>query len=137
MNTQTKLPKFFIVDDDPFCRMRLSQHLHNLGFKDNMLFDNGMDCINKLNLQPDIIFLDYDMPQYNGLELIKKINKLNPDIFLVLVSGQQDMQVAINALKFGAFDYVIKGEDDLDNINSSLRRMFGKAEHMTRLCDAN
>src|ERR1700742_3264337 len=77
MNTQTKLPKFFIVDDDPFCRMRLSQHLNNLGFKDNTQFDNGIDCINKLNLQPDIIFLDYDMPQVNGIEVIKKINKLN------------------------------------------------------------
>ncbi len=132
-----KLPKFFIVDDDPFCRMRYSQHLKNLGFKDNILFDNGLDCINKLNLQPDIIFLDYDMRPYNGLEVIEKINRLNPDIYLILISGQRDMQIAINALKSGAFDYVIKGEDDLDKISSSLQKMFSKTKHLTRLSEVN
>ena len=132
-----KLPKFFIVDDDPFCRMRYNQHLQNLGFKDNILFDNGLDCINKLNLQPDIIFLDYDMRPYNGLEVIEKINRLNPDIYLILISGQKDMQVAVNALKSGAFDYVIKGEDDLDKISSALQKMFMKTKHLTRLSEVN
>jgi len=132
-----KLPKFFIVDDDPFCRLRYNQHLINLGFRDNVLFDNGLDCINKLNLQPDIIFLDYDMQPYNGLEMIEKINRLNPDIYLLLISGQKDMQVAINALKSGAFDYVIKGEHDLDKISSVLQKMFVKTKQMTRLCEVN
>ena len=132
-----KLPKFFIVDDDAFCRMRYNQHLMNLGFNDNILFDNGLDCINKLNLQPDIIFLDYNMHPYNGLEMIEKINRLNPDIYLLLISGQRDMQVAINALKSGAFDYVIKGENDLDKISSVLQKMFSKTKQRTRLCEVN
>jgi DNA-binding NtrC family response regulator len=132
-----KLPKFFIVDDDPFCRFRYNQHLINLGFHDNVLFDNGLDCINKLNLQPDIIFLDYDMQPYNGLEMIEKINRLNPDIYLLLISGQKDMQVAINALKSGAHDYVIKGENDIDRISSILQKMFVKTKKLTRLCEVN
>jgi len=135
--TTTKLPKFFIVDDDPFCRMRYNQHLQNLGFKDNILFDNGLDCINKLNLQPDIIFLDYDMQGYNGLEVVQKINRLNPDIYVLLISGQRDMQVAVDALRSGAFDYVIKGEDDLDKITTALKNMFSKTKNLTRLSEVN
>ena len=122
MNKANNL-KFFIVDDDPFYRMLYHQHLTNLGFKDNILIDNGADCINRLYLQPDIIFLDYNMAPYNGLDVLKKIKITHPNIYLLLISGQKDLQIAVNALKQGAFDYIIKGEDDLDMISNVIRKI--------------
>ena len=115
--------KFFIVDDDPFCRMLYQQHLVNLGFHNNCLFDNGMDCIKKLTEKPDIIFLDYDMKPYNGLEVLRMVKRMNPDVHLLLISSQKDMQVAINALKYGAFDYIVKGDKDLETISHALKRI--------------
>ena len=73
--SNTKKLKFFIVDDDPFSRMLYNQHLLNMGYKNNVLLDNGIDCINKLELEPDIIFLDYDMQPINGLEVLKKVKE--------------------------------------------------------------
>ncbi len=54
-------PKFFIVDDDAHCRMRFHRHLVNLGYNNNILFDNGVDCLARLDMNPDVVFLDYDM----------------------------------------------------------------------------
>lgn len=109
--------KVFIVDDDPFCRMMYHQHLLNLGFKENFLFSNGPDCINNLSERPDIVFLDYDMKPYNGLEILKVIRQFNPDIYLLMLSAQKDVKVAFNALKHGAFDYISKGKNDLETIS--------------------
>ena len=110
--------KFFIVDDDYFCRMLYQQHLTNLGYKDNLLFDNGYDCIKRLDLMPDVIFLDYDMKPFNGLEVLQIVKQYNPDIRLLIISGHNDAQIAIDAMKLGAYDFVKKGERDLEKISS-------------------
>jgi DNA-binding NtrC family response regulator len=119
----TKNLKFFIVDDDPFSRMLYQQHLLNLGYRNNILFDNGEDCINRLNLQPDIIFIDYDMKPANGLDVIERVKKLNPDIYLLMISGQKDIQVAIDAVRSGAYDYIVKGEQDLEMISDVINKI--------------
>lgn len=118
-----KLLKTFIVDDDPFCAGLYEQHLTNNGFKNVSCFYNGQDCINNLTEQPAIIFLDHSMVPLNGLEVLKKIKRFNPDIYTVLVSGQEDMQVAISALKYGAFDYIIKGDKDLEMMDVVLQKI--------------
>lgn len=115
--------KIFIVDDDPFCRNLYEQCLISLGYSNVQQFDNGQDCINELIEQPDIVFLDYCMEPLNGLEVLKKIKRFNPNIFLVVVSGQDDMEVAVNALKYGAFDYIVKGSNELDRINIVMQKI--------------
>lgn len=124
MGTKDQL-KIFIVDDDPFCLGMYQQHLVNAGYKKPRTFSNGQDCLNRLTEQPDIILLDHQMEPYNGLEVLKKIKRVNPDIYLLLISGQDDMQVAINALKYGAFDYIIKGDGDLQKITQVLEKIEG------------
>ena len=113
----------FIVDDDPMCRKLYSRCLHLLGCEQIQLFDNGQECINELVKQPDVVFVDYYMDGLNGLEVLKKIKRFDPDIFVVLISGQQDMQVAINSLKYGAFDYIIKGTDEAQRIKTATYKM--------------
>ena len=112
--------KVFIVDDDPFCRMMYHQHLLNLGFKESSLFSCGPDCISRLSEKPDIIFIDYDMKPFNGLETLQLIRQYDPNIYLVMLSAQKDIRVAINALKYGAFDYISKGKDDLDMMTKAI-----------------
>lgn len=129
--------KFFIVDDDPFYRMLYNQHLKNLGFKDNILMDNGDDCLKKLDMQPDVILLDYNMPPSNGLDILKKIKTTNPNIYILLISGQTDIQVALNALKFGATDYIVKGEEDLDMINEVLSKILTTRVPISKLYEMN
>lgn len=101
---------FFIVDDDVFCSSLYEQYLRNIGCINITHFSNGVDCLNNLHLNPDIIFLDHNMNDLTGFEVLKKIKRNNPGIYVVMISGQDDIKTAVDALKYGAFDYVIKDE---------------------------
>ncbi len=48
------------------------------------------------------------MDDMTGFEVLKKIKRYNPDIYIVMISGQENIKTAVDALKYGAFDYVIK-----------------------------
>jgi DNA-binding NtrC family response regulator len=115
--------KFFVIDDDPFHYLKFEQQLKNLGFVDVTIFDNGQTAVNQLTLGPDIILLDYEMTPINGIEVLKKIKRFNPDIYVILISAQEQMQVAINALKYGAFDYIIKGDNDTKKLIDVIHRI--------------
>ena len=112
--------KFFIVDDDHFSRMLYRQHLINLGFKNNILFDNGYDCIKKLDLSPDVIFLDYDMQPLNGLDVLQIVREHNPNIRLFIISSNANKEIADEALKQGAVGYIKKGDHDLEMISNAI-----------------
>lgn len=122
METNKKF-RIFLVDDDAFCMNVYQQHLTNLGYNDITGFGNGHDCLNHLNEQPDVIFLDYEMVNLTGLEVLKKIKRVNPDIFIIFLSGQASIMTAVNALKFGAFDYIVKGMYELENITKVLNKV--------------
>ncbi|URC11713.1 response regulator [Flavobacterium sp. B183] len=103
--------KFFLVDDDFFCANLYKQYLINMNYSDITHYSNGNDCINNLYQNPDIIFLDHNMEDISGFEVLKKIKRYNPNIYVIMISGQENIKTAVDALKYGAFDYVIKGSD--------------------------
>lgn len=113
----------FILDDDPFCGSLYEQHVRNLGHTNVKFFMDGQECLNSLTEQPDVIFLDYHMEPLNGLDVLRKIKRFNPNIYLVVVSSQEDVQVAVNSLKYGAFDYIIKGRNEFERIGTVLRKV--------------
>ncbi|MGF2414470.1 response regulator [Ferruginibacter sp.] len=115
--------KIFVVDDDEFCLNWYKQHLFNLGYTSIEVFDNGTACLNNLIQQPEVIFLDYGMDVLNGVEVLKKIKRFNPNIYVVFISGQEDVQTAVNALKYGAFDYIVKGTDERKRIAQVLEKI--------------
>jgi polysaccharide export outer membrane protein len=115
METQPQF-KFFIIDDDIFCANVYNQYLINMNFIDITHYTNGTDCINNLHQNPDIIFLDHNMEDISGFEVLKKIKRYNPNIYVVMISGQENIATAVDALKYGAFDYVIKGNDVYEKI---------------------
>ena len=129
--------KFFIVDDDPFYRMLYQQHLLNMGFKNSILINSGDECLNRLYMEPDIIFLDYNMPSSNGLEVLRKIKMTHPNICILLISAQKDIQVAVNALKHGASDYIIKGDEDLNMISGVLTKILTRKVPISKVFELN
>jgi polysaccharide export outer membrane protein len=108
--------RIFLVDDDPFCRSIYREHLSNLGFSDITDFENGVDCLSNLDKNPDIIFLDHGMGQLTGLEVLRRIKKSSQAVSVVFLSGEASLMTAVNALKAGAAEYIVKGRNDLANI---------------------
>lgn len=111
-----KSQKIFLVDDDPFCRQLIECAIRNVGYDNVQVFDNGAACLDALIEEPAIIFLDQMMGSVSGTDALKTIKRFNPDIYVVLVSGQQQVQVAVDSLKYGAFDYVVKDEQLPDRL---------------------
>lgn len=113
----------FIVDDNPIVRTTYQQCLIRLGCETVRSYDAGQTCLDELPLMPDLVLVDYLMEPMNGLELMKKIKRVLPQCFVVMISGQSDLQVAVNAMKYGAFDYISKGKSEMDQIAGVLHKV--------------
>ncbi len=127
--------KIFIVDDDPFCLAMYEEHLHNLGFTAVTAFSSGKELLSNLYKNPDLIFLDYNLDDIKGIELLLQIKEFNPNIHIVVVSGQVDMDIAIQFLKNGAFDYIIKDENDMEKISLAIDKWLQAIEFAENVTD--
>ncbi len=115
--------KFFIVDDDLFCANIYDQFLKNIGHNDITYYSNGNDCLSNLDQKPDIIFLDHNMDGISGFEVLKKIKRYNPNIYVVMISGQENIATAVDSLKYGAFDYLIKDDMVCHKMNNIIDKI--------------
>jgi DNA-binding NtrC family response regulator len=133
LSTMQKFPKsIFVVDDDRFHLEIMRQLLSAQGIEAISCFTSGLDCLNELHQNPDAIFLDHHMDVYSGFETLRKIKRYNPNIFVVMVSAQEDIDTAVATLKHGAFDYIQKNERLEENIKATLSSM----EHVRELLNA-
>ena len=106
----------FIVDDDPVQAVMLSDHLSKYSYLNIHTYSTGEECMqNIVTNKPQIIFLDYYFDKVsntsmNGLDILKAIRGQYPDVDVVMFSGQDKIEVAVNTMKYGAFDYIVKSE---------------------------
>lgn len=105
-------PKIVLVDDDSFCLSIYEQEIINLGFTQVKTYTSGAELLENMQDPPDIIFLDYNLQDMKGLDVLKKIKKNNRKTDVVIVSSQTDMHVTVELLKNGASDYIVKDEFD-------------------------
>ena len=107
--------KLFLVDDDAVFLKLLAIDLHEHADFDIETYATGEACIQHLSNNPDVIILDYhldgiDKNTMNGIETLDKIKAFNPDIPVVMLSSQDEIEVALNCMNHKAFDYVIKSK---------------------------
>jgi DNA-binding NtrC family response regulator len=121
----------FIVDDDPFWTAVLSQVLSNLGYENLVTYNNGADCIADLPDDPALIFLDYQMEDMNGLEVLKLIKDRNPSIGVIFCTAHEDLGVAIDAMKYGSFDFLLKANATKEEVSSIIDNI-SKSQVFTR-----
>lgn len=128
--------KIFIVEDDAWYSELLSYHLSLNPEYEVLCFPTGKECMANLYLNPDVICLDYSLPDATGEEVFKKIKQLNPEVQVVIISGQEDIKTAVNLLKLGAYDYIVKDEDTKERLwitISKIRQNIGLREEISIL----
>jgi len=124
MTNSAKDLRICIVDGDPICRELYKQYLYNMRFFKIDLFKDGQECIKMLDKKiPDLVFVDHQLASSDCLENLKRIKRINPDIYIVFISEPGDIDLAIHALKLGAFDYIVKGEKEEEMIHNVVRRI--------------
>jgi two-component system, NtrC family, response regulator AtoC len=115
--------RIFIVEDDPMYQ-RMVKYVMELNPDHEVhLFATGQECLKNLNLKPNIISLDYTLPDMTGEEVLSKIKAFNPNINVIILSGQQDIRTAVNLLKEGAHDYITKDNETKERLLNTLNHL--------------
>ena len=120
----------FLVDDDKFFLNGLYYFLTDtlsakIKFKK---FSTAEECLSALHENPDIIVLDYMLSTgtskaMNGLSVLKKINEKSPITFVIMLSAQDSIDVALETLNEGAYDYIPKSETAFVRLKNRIKNI--------------
>ncbi len=98
----------FVVDDDTYVLESVSVLLNKYGYS-VITCENAKEAMAKLQENKiDIVLTDIKMPVVSGIELLGEIHKLNPEIPVILMTAYAELDIAVDAVKKGAFDFIIK-----------------------------
>jgi DNA-binding NtrC family response regulator len=112
--------KILVVDDDPGIRESFEVLLRNWGF-DVLQADNALEGIKLVaRHDPDIVITDVVMPEMSGLELLRQLKEGNPSRPVLLVTAQGSIDMAVEAMKQGARDFLTKPVTDLEKLKALL-----------------
>lgn len=117
--------KILIVDDDKSVCNFISEILNNKGYS-VLAAGDGIEAIEIMeNEEVCIVISDLQMPGMDGIELLKRIKKERPDIEVIIMTGDGTIETAVEAMKLGAFDYIMKPLS-LDHLLLLIDRIYEK-----------
>ncbi len=115
--------KIFVVEDSEWYNRLL---VHTLSLNPDYeikSFFNGKDFLNSLYESPDIVTLDYRLPDLTGLDVLQRIREENSDVQVILISEQEDIDTVVSLLKLGAYDYISKSDDIRDRLLNTVKNI--------------
>ncbi|MFA5586180.1 MAG: response regulator [Saccharofermentanales bacterium] len=119
--------QIIIIDDNKYYAELIKANIYKIGYKNTKIFNNGEDSIEYIKKnKPKCVILDHILSSngFNGDDVLKKIKKIDNKINVIIISGQEDVKIATELMKLGAFDYIIKNEDmTFFNLENSLRKL--------------
>jgi len=134
-----KIPyNIFIVEDNKLYAQVLKKQLVSDNYQVKVFY-NGKDCISALDEEPDVITLDYTLPDMTGHKVLKEIQRKLPNTHVIIISAQESISTAIDLMKNGAYDYIMKAPDTREKLSNIIKNMYASdqlKEENTRLKDA-
>ena len=118
----------FVVDDNNLFLKIIAKTLETNEQCEVKAISSGRECLKYLHEKPDIVSLDYTLPDMNGKEIFEQIKKISPETQVIIVSGQNDINTAVELLKIGAYDYIVKGVDTREKILIAIQKIIEKIE---------
>lgn len=118
----------FLVDDEPIQNEMLKDYIAERFLYNIKIFDNGEEALANMHLNPEIVVLDYHLSAHkpdaqNGVQILKKMKESYPEVQVIMLSGQDSLQVAVDSMKYGAYDYVVKGETAFSRTENALNNV--------------
>jgi DNA-binding NtrC family response regulator len=101
----------YIVDDEQSISKLLSFWVKDKWGYNVELFSNSESMLRKVNSKPDLILLDIMLPGLDGIETLKRIKQIDENLPVIMLSAQGRIDVAVDSLRFGAYDYFSKPID--------------------------
>lgn len=122
----------FLVDDDMMQLQMIKDYLDERFEMKLYQYSTGEEALANMNLNPEIVILDYHLMSENksaenGVEILKKMKEVSPTAQVIMLSGQDKISVAVECMKHGAYDYVVKSESAFMRIENIFNNI---GEHM-------
>ena len=114
----TTLPalQIFIVEDNIWYGELLEYKLSQNPDYVIRRFATAQACLDRLADKPDLITLDYSLPDGTGDQVLRQIKERLPEVVVIVISGQEDVRTAVSLLRQGAYDYLVKDEETADRL---------------------
>jgi len=107
-------PGILIVDDEPLIRWSLSARLSSEGYR-IVEAETAAQAVDRARDGIDLVLLDYRLPDADGLEVLKRVKQANPDILVIMLTAHSSIEMAVDAMKHGAYHFASK-PFDLDEV---------------------
>jgi two-component system response regulator AtoC len=120
--------KIYIIEDDPWYGELLKYQLSMNPDYEVTLFQTAREGLDALYRKPDVVCIDYSLPDMTGEKLLQKIKAENNAIPVVVISGQEQISIAVNLLKAGARDYIIKDDNTKDLLWNAILKIRENAD---------
>ncbi len=113
--------KILVIDDEPILRDSLEVALKTAGYevRTARTGEEGLERFKKEN--PDLILLDHWLPGINGDEVLRRIKGEDPEIPIIIMTAQGSIEMAVNLMKMGAFDFLVK-PFELDQVEGLIKK---------------
>jgi DNA-binding NtrC family response regulator len=120
-------PKVLVIDDDDSVRKSFCLYLedHDYLISEASNGREGLACFEKDS--PDIVLIDLRMPEVDGHQVLEKISSDSPDVPLIVISGTGYIGDVVDALRLGAWDYLLKPVTDLTILEHSISKALERA----------
>jgi two-component system response regulator AtoC len=115
--------RVFVIEDDQFFGKAVKFALEKDSNYEVTVYGSGQEFLDHLNDNPDIVIIDYNLPDISGLALLQKIRNYNKEICCIILSGQGTAEVVVEAYKNGAKDYIVKNPGAMDNLINAVKGM--------------
>lgn len=104
----SKKPKIMVVDDERILRVTTADDLRDAGFVVMECANAQAALLGLKDFKPNIVISDIKMPGMTGIELLDKIKSFNPEIAVIIITAHGSIETAVQTLKMGAYDYLLK-----------------------------
>lgn len=115
--------RIFLIEDNRTEGMLIKLSLASIKNFSIDSFASGKDLIKNLHLNPDIVIADMMLPDISGYELIKYIRTNHPDIRVVVVSAQKDIDLIAKIQELGVFNYLVKSESCIQYLQQVIEEL--------------
>lgn len=124
-------PLIFIVEDNPVYNTLITEVLKSKKYRQVHSFHSTEECFKKIDLNPDIIVLNYAYSGFTGLDLMRKVHESRPHVDFIFLSGQNDVATAVKIIKLGAADYIVKSDKAPQVLVNSIEELISREKRIS------
>ena len=119
----TNNPLIFVVEDNQMYNKLVVSYLKTNKFTNVESYYTGEEALKNMHKNPDIIIQDYLLDGMTGIEVLIKAKKICPNVEFIFLSGNDNIDIAINSMKYGAYNYIVKDHQALQKLLEKIQKI--------------